>query len=357
MTMTIDRPHSLSAALGGPTLPNEVRSRLLAFEEIAVDAYAPATLDLLQRTAMRFAGYLRSQNHKALPEKPEAIVGFIERLGAEQKPASVRAAVAALSTLYRAAGFEGARNPTRSKLVALALRRLDRAKGTRQRQARPVYGPEMARMLAACPHDLAGLRDRAMLTVMSACLLRRSEVVALRVGDVFRERDGTASVYIGRSKTDQTGDGAYAPLNADETAKLTAYSAAAGLDPDDPEQTDAPLFRRVSSAGRLLDRPLSKHSITYLVRRAAARAGLDEQVVAELTSHSLRRGAASEMLDAGVSALEIQQAGRWAGSSDMVSRYTNARTHRRDAAASRRALLDLRESSVIRPYRQQAEPA
>ena len=346
----------LADALGG-VLTDDVRERLRAFEEIALDAYAPATLDLLQRTASRFTSYLRGTNYGALPEEPQAVVGFIAQIGAKQKPASVRAAVAALSTLYRAAGFEGERNPTRSKLVALALRRLDRAKGTRQRQARPVYGTELARMLAACSDDLAGLRDRALLTVMSACLLRRSEVVALRVGDIYREPDGSSSVFIHRSKTDQTGDGACAPMSSEETETLTEYMSAAGLDPDDPEQTDAPLFRRVSSAGRLLNKPLSKHSITYLLRRAATRAGLTEDVVTELTSHSLRRGTATEMLNAGVAPIVIQQAGRWAGGSDMVARYTNARTHRRDAAASRRALLDVRESTVSRQYRRQAEPA
>lgn len=346
----------LADALGG-VLTDDMRERLRAFEEIAIDAYAPATLDLVQRTASRFAAYLRGTNHGAFPEEPQAVVGFIEHLGADQKPASVRAAVAALSTLYRAASFEGDRNPTRSKLVALALRRLDRAKGTRQRQARPVYGTEMAQMLAACPADLAGLRDRALLTVMSACLLRRSEVVVLRVGDTSREPDGSSSVFIARSKTDQTGDGAFAPMRSEETETLTEYMSAAGLDPEKAEHADEPLFRRVSSSGRLLDKPLSKHSITYLLRRAATRAGLTEDVVTELTSHSLRRGTATEMLNAGVAPLVIQQAGRWKGSSDMVARYTNARTHRRDAAASRRALLDLRETTLSHLYRRQAEPA
>ena len=56
--------------------------------------------------------------------------------------------------------------------------------------------------------SLAGLRDAALIAVMSDCLLRVSEAVALQVDGLQLESDGTGRLTIGQSKTDQEGEGA-----------------------------------------------------------------------------------------------------------------------------------------------------
>jgi integrase/recombinase XerD len=67
-------------------------------------------------------------------------------------------------------------------------------------------------------------------------------------------------------------------------------------------------------------------SVRRLVKRATRRIGLDANFAAELSGHSMRIGAAQDMLVAGFDALAIMQAGGWK-STNVVLRYVeNAST-------------------------------
>ncbi len=61
-------------------------------------------------------------------------------------------------------------------------------------------------------------------------------------------------------------------------------------------------------------------SIRRLVKRAAARAGLDDGIAAEISGHSMRVGAAQDMMVTGFDMLAIMQAGGWKTPS-VVARY------------------------------------
>jgi len=69
-----------------------------------------------------------------------------------------------------------------------------------------------------------------------------------------------------------------------------------------------------------------------IVKRATKRAGLDSTVIAKLSDHSMRIGAAQDMLVAGFDALAIMQAGGWKSASVLLRYVENAQTqslHRR----------------------------
>jgi hypothetical protein len=67
-------------------------------------------------------------------------------------------------------------------------------------------------------------------------------------------------------------------------------------------------------------------SIRRLIKRATIRAGLDPAVAADLSGHSMRIGAAQDMMLAGFDSLAIMQAGGWK-SANVVLRYVeNAAT-------------------------------
>jgi hypothetical protein len=98
------------------------------------------------------------------------------------------------------------------------------------------------------PHDLGGLRDRALLLGFAGAL-RRSELVALAADDVGERPEGLV-LTLRRSKTDQeaTGRPVGVPYGSHPTTgpvrALQAWSEAAGT-------TDGPLFRPVTRHGRL----------------------------------------------------------------------------------------------------------
>ena len=95
--------------------------------------------------------------------------------------------------------------------------------------------------------DLAGLRDGAIIAVMSDALLRVSEVASLDSADIARDADGSATVTVRRSKTDQEGEGAVLYLGAPTVRRLSAWQEAAAI-------SDGPLFRAISKSGRVASR-------------------------------------------------------------------------------------------------------
>ena len=145
------------------------------------------------------------------------------------------------------------KDPTQAELVKLRLRAIRREKGTAQAQARPLRfkGPvrdverEAARglnvraLLEACPDDLPGLRDRALLSVAYDTGLRASELVAIAVDDIVEVLDPEARLLaIPRSKGDPDGEGATVFLSPRSVRAIAAWTEAAGI-------LSGPLFRRV----------------------------------------------------------------------------------------------------------------
>ena len=170
--------------------------------------------------------------------------------------------------------------------------------------------------LSALDKSVRGLRDAAMIRLMSDCLLRLSEVVAVNVEDV---QDNTLTVQ--RSKTDQTGEGATLYIG-DETKKLIAqYCERAGV-------VEGALFRRVRRGDHLQAGRLSVNGARNAIKDAATLAGIDGFI----SGHSLRVGSAVSLAQAGASVVEMQQAGRWK-SPQMPAHYARAQEAARGAVA------------------------
>ncbi len=121
---------------------------------------------------------------------------------ATKASATVHRYASSISRLHRAAGFD---DPTKAEDAKLALRRMARANGTRQKQAAPLNRSVVDRLIAAAGGSSRDLRNVALLAVQYDTLCRRSELVALDVEDVASIEDGTGTALIRRSKTDQAG--------------------------------------------------------------------------------------------------------------------------------------------------------
>lgn len=87
-------------------------------------------------------------------------------------------------------------------------------------------------------------------------------------------------------------------------------------------------------------RPLHKADIVHRVRLALQAAGLAADDSARFSGHSFRRGGAQSLRDAGLSLIEIKEAGHW--KSDSVLRYFTSR----EAMAARLAPLFARAAGV-----------
>jgi integrase len=265
----------------------------------------------------------------SLPAQPATVAAFIAAMTASKKPATIRRYIASVGHLHRAAE---APNPCKHNDVTLALRTLHQVKQRKQKQAKPMTRKLVDAALKPIPAyvrlPVRTLRNRALLALAYDSLCRASELVALRVEDIEADPDdGSAVIAIGRSKTDQEGEGMMRYLARDTMVHVSAWMKSADI-------TQGWLFRPVLKGGIVEDRPLHVNEITRIFREVAPNAG-------RISAHSTRVGAAVDMVEAGVDLGGIMLAGGWK-SPTMVARYSKGSDARR-AGAAKLAALQKRE--------------
>jgi integrase len=152
-----------------------------------------------------------------------------------------------------------------------------RTLGTAQRQVRPVTVPDLRTMLQGLDTDPAGSRDRALLLLGFAGALRRSELVGLDVVDVTEGADGL-TVRLRRSKTDQEGAGRTVGIPYGSNAVTCpvrawlAWLVVSGI-------TEGAVFRPADRHGHIGAIRLTAQAVALVLKRRAARAGLDPDEV------------------------------------------------------------------------------
>lgn len=205
-------------------------------------------------------------------------------------PAWQSQALAAVRSFLRWARLRGAHSLP-SEVVAEALRT---PKNHVQRPYNVLGETEVAEIIAAATTP----RDRALLAVLLGGGLRVSEVVALDVGDVFRNQDGRAALYVrqGKGRKDRI------VSVGDEVGKaVDDYLGATGRHPG----STGPLFRAHDRGARSRSRRrLSARAVDYLVKTTARRAGIDAK---RISPHSLRHTYAIRSLRAGGNVVAISR--------------------------------------------------
>ncbi len=290
--------------------------------ELARAALAPATRRAYLGALQRFTDWLGPR-----PLADDTLEAYLEHVHAEgRSSASASLILAALRAAARAQGHR--LHLPRSEAALAGFRRTAAARGRGQAHGLQWHEADAMAATAEADGSLAGLRDAAIIAVMSDALLRVSELAALVCEDLTRADDGSAILTIRRSKTDPVGEGADLFLGPPTLDRLDRWTAAAAI-------KEGPLFRRIRRGGHPGSASLHPASVAGIVAGRSRDAGFDEAV----RGHSLRVGSAQSLLLAGASLPEIQLDGRWS-SSRMPARYT------RHLAASRRGTARLRYSAA-----------
>lgn len=280
-----------------------------AAEDLAriLAALAPNTRRAYGGHARRFAAWAGSHGLRSINDR--AIADYLAALrDAGAAPATVKQAAAALRAVGRALGLD-----VSGPLATAEVRRTTRENRANGRGAAAPAGwgaADAAAALAAKAGDLAGLRDAAIVRTVSDGMLRVSEAAGLNLEDLERRDDGSASLAIRASKTDQAGEGAAVFLGPPTVAAIDRYTAAAGIE-------SGALFRRVLKGGHPHPSRLSPDAVRSILAARLRDAGVSGNV----SGHSLRRGAAVSLVRAGADLAATMQAGRWADART-VARYT-----------------------------------
>jgi integrase len=203
-------------------------------------------------------------------------------------------------------------SPTEDEDVAIALRRAFRKKRRRPKQALGITAERLERLLKSCGEDLKGARDRAMLKVGYDTLCRRAELVALRVEDIQEDGNGGARILIRRSKNDPFGDGRYGRLSQAALEALKYWLQQSKI-------KSGFIFKSINN-GKVTRDGLHPYAVNRMVKQLATTAEFDAAMIADLSGHSFRVGAAQDLMTSGKSVLAIMKAGGWRSMS-VVGRY------------------------------------
>jgi integrase len=282
----------------------------------------PNTERALLGDVLLFTGWCADAGLAHLPASAETVAAFIDAQAAAGKaPASIKRYAASIAAYHRSAQ---APNPLDLKIATDALKRMSRARGEKQRQAKGINDDLVVKMLTAAGNRLVDLRNKALVAVAYTSLCRRGELVRLLVEDLHADADGFGTVIVRRSKTDQTGKGASVAITADAMHHLRAWLVAARIE-------SGPLFRNVNRHRQVGGR-LDEGSVSTIFRAMAGRARLSPGDVAQISAHSTRVGACQDMVRLGADVAGAMQAGRWK-TTTMVARYCDGLDLKRGAVA------------------------
>jgi site-specific recombinase XerD len=272
-------------------------------------AYADATLRAYRADMQAFEDWCRKARRRALPANPRTVAAFIAHETESCSAATLKRRLAGIRKVHRLLRME---NPVTDEEVVIAMRRALRAKRARPRQALGLTNDLRDQLIAACPNTLAGLRDRAMIALGYDTLCRRAELVAQLVEDLRPPSNGSGQILIRRSKNDPYGEGRLGYVSPESLKLVHAWLKAAGIDV-------GYIFRAVRD-NRAGNRPLHPYSINRILKQAARAAGLAAQAIEHLSGHSMRVGAAQDLIVSGLGVLPIMQAGGWK-TMNVVGRY------------------------------------
>ncbi len=267
-------------------------------------------------------------SHHCLPP-PQTIALYITDCVNHLAAATISRRLASISKAHQAAGFRDSPASTKHFVVGEVLKGARRKLGVAQKGKDPLLLNDVQRIINACPENLLGLRDRALVLVGFAGAFRRSELVSIEVSDLtFSEDDAGLIVHLRHSKTDQEGEGCDVAIPFGEheetcpVAAVRAYLRAAAIQ-------QGKVFRGINRHGKP-GSSLHANSVATLLKRAAVRAGIDPTNVA---GHSVRAGMATQAAMNGAGERQIAKTTRHK-SERVLRRYIRTGKLFRDNASS-----------------------
>jgi site-specific recombinase XerD len=288
--------------------------KLLEDTVVKIDgAYALATIRAYRADFSDFIRFCHDRNANALPAQAHLVAQYISSLTASgRSSASIRRALCGLSAIHRLNRFE---DSTKDPDVALEMRRMHRKLSRSSKQATGINADTLEKLILATEDSIRGIRDRALLLVAYDTLCRRSELVSLRVKDVkiiMKNGIETSSIFLRRSKTDQDSTGKW--LHLSERTHIALAEWIKKL-PEGHDMLFCGLNRALDTRSQI-----GAGQINRIYKKIARKAGLDESEIKSISGHSMRVGAAQDLLNSGASMPIIMQRGRWS-KSDTVMRY------------------------------------
>jgi site-specific recombinase XerD len=184
------------------------------------------------------------------------------------------------------------------------------------RYAKQAYGINkdlLNKMVLATDNSLRGVRDRAILLIAYDSLCRRSELVSLEFEDVLiNEKDKGVKLKLRKSKTDPHGIGKNLYLSNEAQDALKEWIIKSKI-------CSGKIFRAITPTGKIKESLSSSH-VGRIYKKIAQLSMIDKSIIKSISGHSMRVGAAQDLMLSGATLPILMNRGRWS-KTDTVMRY------------------------------------
>ena len=169
---------SVSIALAGPELDDLVESA----KRYAAAARAATTRKAYAKQWSAFEAWCTERGFCALPAASQTVALYLTaRADQGRKVTTLELALTTISQVHLIAGHA---SPRSDRLVKETWKGIRRRLGVAKSKKDPLTALELRRMMDIVPAGLLGVRDRALVLLGFAGGFRRSELVALNIGDL-----------------------------------------------------------------------------------------------------------------------------------------------------------------------------
>lgn len=289
---------------------NTARLTLEATIKKIEGAYAPSTIRAYKSNFENFIKFCDENNTLALPASSEIVASYIKKLSNHLKSSSIKIAVASVAAIHN---LNSLNDPTQHPDVKIEMRRMYRMLGRYAKQAYGINKDLLDKMVASTDNSLRGIRDKAILLVAYDSLCRRSELVSIEFEDVLiNEKDGSVKLKLRKSKTDPHGAGRNLYLSSEAQKAIKEWINRSKI-------SSGKIFRAITATGKIKENLNSTH-INRIYKKLAQFSGVDSIILKKISGHSMRVGAAQDLMLSGAAMPVIMNKGRWT-KIDTLMRY------------------------------------
>ena len=278
-------------------------------------AYSQNTIKSYYADVVHFVDWCDANDIVAFPISDANLIKFIDDHRMSHKYSTIRRKFSALKKINSILGYDDVEH---SQIFNLLLRKMKRSQNQKRRQAKGINQDLLIRMINSQTNNITGIRNKAILSLGYDFLARRSELVALKTADIdFLRSDGIRSI-IRRSKNDQFGEGRLVYGSKRSAKLLKTWMKQL---PNNSEYLFRPVYKE-----NILNRALCERSINEIIKKSVVKTRGHRPREREVSGHSLRVGAAQDLMMMGHDLPAIMRAGGW-NNIRVVSRYLQMSEH------------------------------
>lgn len=240
-----------------------------------------------------------------LPTSAEVIMKYLHQHAESLNPRTLVRRLTALKNWHLCQGFI---DPTSHPMIRKTLAGIKYIHGKPKNKAKALTVEALAAMVVYLKSSsrLVDVRNNALLQIGFFGAFRRSELVAIRWEHIHFVPEGI-EILIPRSKTDQEGEGKTCaiPYGDKKLCPVTALIAWR----DRSSSQNGFVFRAIGNGENLTTESIRPNQVNVIIKTIAKACQLPE--VTLYSSHSMRRGFATEASKKGAPFGAIMRQGRW----------------------------------------------